>query len=365
MHWILVGKEAPGTKTGGLNRYVEGFAPAMRHAGVEVTEVFLGSVESGQGSSGLARIWRSFLLGIRTKGVDVIDSHFAMYGMPFVMGALLRARLRAVQPPVVVVHFHGPWGDESAIASRTNRSIGLTVKRGMERWVLGRAAVVVVLTKVFAQEAARTGADPSKIAIIPPGVGEFWSQRSSEPVDEGSVKLLCVRRLTERMGHERLIRMLHTMNFRVDGRAVCLEVVGTGELESHLKSVTQGLGRSDSVRFHGRLSDIELRAIAHTCTAAVVPTLALEGFGLVVLEAMAMGLPVISTGQGGLSEAMGPWARVPFLFSLQEPDSLHAAVRAVSIPGRATLGHEVREYALRHTWEQVARRTLDTVSTKS
>ncbi len=68
---------------------------------------------------------------------------------------------------------------------------------------------------------------------------------------------------------------------------------------------------------------------------------------------MATSVPVISTGQGGLGEAMGPWAREPFVFDIADTKSLERAiVAAVDLDSRQ-LG-EMRDYARSHAWPAVA-----------
>ncbi|MDT0117730.1 glycosyltransferase family 4 protein [Microbacterium sp. PRF11] len=363
MKWIVIGKEEPGEKTGGLNRYVEGYVPALKAVGESVETRFFGTPGSGSSSSASVRMLRAFADGFRISDADVIDVHFAMYGMPYLVSALSKTWAFRRRRPRVVIHFHGPWGDESAVAAGSNKGLSVWAKRGMERWALSRADTVIVLTETFAREAVRAGARSDAVVVISPGVDDVWGTVSRR-IAPGSDKidLLCVRRLTARMGHEALIRALHEVGFTVDGRAVRLHIVGVGELQQELTTLSSNLGREQNVLFHGRLSDQDLRDLGASCSAAVVPTLALEGFGLVVLEAMAMGLPVISTGQGGLSTAMGPWARHPFIFSLYEPTSLVDAISSVMPEESPDLASEVKSYASAHTWSKVAHETVVAVS---
>src|SRR5207249_5828406 len=65
----------------------------------------------------------------------------------------------------------------------------------------------------------------------------------------------------------------------------------------------------DRVRFVGRIDDGQLLACYRAADVAVVPSVALEGFGLVVLEALACGTPVIASEVGGLPEVLSPLDR--------------------------------------------------------
>lgn len=346
--------------SGGLNRYVDGYVAALDRNGEDVTVVLPGARAKSRRFSAGRRIWWSFLQGLRSSGVDVIDSHFAMYGVPLVVGVGVKRIITLRRSrPVLIVHFHGPWADESAVAYGGERAVGTGIKRRMERSLLRRADQVVVLTNAFAKEALKAGAIERSIQVVSPGVSSDWFQQDATGrVDSGRIRLLCVRRLTPRMGHLRLLQMLEELQFKVSGCDVDLHIVGVGEVQQELQDFLRSKGRLSQVTLHGRLSDDDLIALARRVDAAIVPTMALEGFGLVVLESMAMGLPVISTGQGGLSEAMGPWAHPPFIFSLNDVSSLSDAIRSVTVDAPGDLGAQVAAYAASHTWEQVAERTV-------
>src|SRR5579862_893900 len=90
-------------------------------------------------------------------------------------------------------------------------------------------------------------------------------------------------------------------------------------MEASLKKQARGL---PNVRFHGRLPDAELKRLMSCCWAAVFPCY--EDFGLVPVEAMAAGLPVIAYSVGGASETVSNVGGV--LFDQQTPDSLAEAI---------------------------------------
>jgi glycosyltransferase involved in cell wall biosynthesis len=70
----------------------------------------------------------------------------------------------------VVVHFHGPWAQESAAAGETGR-LRLGIKRELERWVYHRAEAVVTLSSAFKRLIVnKYGTPPWCVHVVPPGV---------------------------------------------------------------------------------------------------------------------------------------------------------------------------------------------------
>lgn len=102
-----------------------------------------------------------------------------------------------------------------------------------------------------------------------------------------------------------------------------LQIVGKGPDEAKLKNLAEG---SRNITFHGRLSDDELLKLMSWCRAVIFPNY--EDFGIVPVEAMAAGLPVVAFAQGGAAETVPEDCGV--LFHEQTPDALAAAIRALA-----------------------------------
>ncbi|MCC6357327.1 MAG: glycosyltransferase family 4 protein [Phycisphaerales bacterium] len=81
---------------------------------------------------------------------------------------------------------------------------------------------------------------------------------------------------------------------------------GDGPLRPTLEALARELGVSDRVRFMGRLSDPDLKLAYQAADLFVLPTLALECFGLITVEAMSFGVPVIGTDAGATPEILEP-----------------------------------------------------------
>jgi glycosyltransferase involved in cell wall biosynthesis len=110
-----------------------------------------------------------------------------------------------------------------------------------------------------------------------------------------------LRRHEERYGIDIAIRAMaplastHTWLFYVGG---------DGALRPKLEALARELGLSDRVRFTGRLTDEELSLAYQAADAFLLPTNSLECFGLIILEALACGCPVIATDAGAIPEIM-------------------------------------------------------------
>lgn len=105
-----------------------------------------------------------------------------------------------------------------------------------------------------------------------------------------------------------------------------LNVVGTGTSERRLRDLANGEG---NIVFHGRIPDDRLKVLMSRSRAVIFPSY--EDFGLVPVEAMAAGLPVVAFGKGGACETLTEETSV--LFTEQTPEALCGAVEELS--GRA------------------------------
>jgi glycosyltransferase involved in cell wall biosynthesis len=288
---------------------------------------------------------------------DLVDAHFALYALwPVLVGALRRKPL--------VVHFQGPWAEESLSASDPGRLV-FAGKHVIERLVYRRANELVVLSAAFKRVLVeRYGVAPWRVRVLPPGVeldqflpGDRDRARAALGVEPERWVALTVRRLVPRMGLDVLIEAWAKVAM-ASGDALLL-VAGNGPCRSELEAQVDQLGITKNVRFLGRVSDDDLVACYRAADTCVVPTVALEGFGLVVLEALACGTPVIATDEGGLPEALDG-LDISLVVPARDPSALAGRLQAardgtLPLPSR----ERCRRYAEGFSWTQVAERTID------
>jgi glycosyltransferase involved in cell wall biosynthesis len=286
---------------------------------------------------------------------DVIDAHFALYAAgPLLLGP--RRRLP------VVFHFQGPWARESVAAGDGSR-LRWAIRHRLERRVLRRADAHVTLSRAFARLLLEEyGVSPWEVHVIGPGVelerftpGPRAEARSRLGVGEDAFLAASIRRLVPRTGVDGLLDAWERVADSLPAGSVLL-VVGDGPMREEL---TERAGRpplAGRVRVMGRLSDEQLVEVYRAADVAVVPSVSVEGFGLVVLEAAACGTPSIVTDVGGLPEVAGgldPSLVVPALDPAALAERLGAAARGALPDRRLT-----RSYAERFAWPGVAERHL-------
>jgi glycosyltransferase involved in cell wall biosynthesis len=116
--------------------------------------------------------------------------------------------------------------------------------------------------------------------------------------------VLCVRRLVARMGLDLLVTAFATVLDRHPGAV--LAIAGRGYQRGALERRVRQLGIAPAVRFLGFVPDEELPLWFRAADLFVLPSVSLEGFGMVTLEALAAGTPVLATPIGASPEVLGP-----------------------------------------------------------
>jgi glycosyltransferase involved in cell wall biosynthesis len=224
----------------------------------------------------------------------------------------------------LVHHFQSPWHEEFLVKRNAyfrkvkikNKAVA-HVMRYMERRILLRASGIIVLSEYMRRKARHTHNCPeNRIVKIPGGVdlqryhlppgGKAPAKRAAK-LPANKVVFLTVRNLVPRMGLDTLIESFSQSSvLREKG---LLLIGGKGFLEDRLKSQVETANLQGAVRFLGRIPEELLPQLYQACDFFVLPTRDLEGFGLVILEAMASGTPVLGTPTGAIPEVLGAFDR--------------------------------------------------------
>ncbi len=304
----------PDEKGNGLDRVFYALTHHLPDAGVGVQGLVVGADDVAQRTDGAVRAFAakeaSLVRRLRAMrqaarilpsgAVDVVAGHFALFTYP-VLGALRDVPL--------VMHFHGPWAAESAAEGQG----GLAVKAKwmLERAVYRRATRFIVLSEAFRNVLVTSyGIDPDRVRIVRGGVNlerfavatsrRAVRERLGWPTDRPTI--LVVRRLSRRMGLENAIDAMDRV--RKAYPDALLMIAGSGPLRDDLARRIAERGLEHHVRLLGFVPEDDLPAAYAAADFSLVPTVALEGFGLITVESMASGTPVIVTNIGGLPEVV-------------------------------------------------------------
>jgi glycosyltransferase involved in cell wall biosynthesis len=292
---------------------------------------------------------------------------------PFTYFALLATgRLRGL--PVLHV-FHSPAHAEYRLARKGKHPAatapGAAARLLVERACVAKAGKVMTLSRYMANKVMRIyGAPREKIAVNPGGVD---LTRFHPPDDRaglkarlghppGSVHFLTVRNLEPRMGLDNLL--LAMAELVSQGVKAHLTVGGTGPLAEDLAALAGSLRLGGSVRFTGYIPGEALADHYGAADYFVLPTRELEGFGLVTVESLACGTPVLGTPVGGTLEILSGFDS-SFLFASPSPQDIARgmagamASRGAKSPEYFALRERCREHArARYSWERHTKELL-------
>lgn len=368
MRTLQIGDDWVAEKLGGLGRVYYELMRALPATGTSVQGLVVGSAEVTSSTEGrvvafarpdefiltrLRKLRQQALAELDAKKIDVIVCHFALYGFP------IADRLRSMP---TVVHFQGPWAGESDVEG--SAALASRCKAFVERTVYSKADRLIVLSQAFQQELSHRYRVPEeRIRVVPAGIDpeRFHIElpkseargRMGWPSDRPI--LLTVRRLVRRMGLENLVEAMKTVVLRQPDALLLMG--GSGPIAAELQQRIVALGLEQNIRLLGRIDDANLPLAYRAADLTVVPSQALEGFGLITLESLASGTPVFVTPVGGLPEVVQPFApQCVFADALSATmaGTLLEALRGErSLPG----SRECRAYAVEgFAWSRIAER---------
>ena len=262
--------------------------------------------------------WRTVREALGESAFDIVHVHEAL------PGSLVGPAAHRRGIPVVYT-FYAPWGAEWSGAFLARRPafrrapLNLAARafaaylRMIEGRSLRRASRIVDLSRFTRDILIRDyPVPPERIVQIPGGVDierfrphpDRRELRRRLGLDESALVMLTVRRLVSRMGLDNLLSAMALL--KPGFPKIKLLIGGVGGLRDRLEAMSVEKGLGDTVTFLGSVPDADLPAYYQAADLFVLPTLELEGFGLVTLEALACGTPVVGTPAGATPEILGP-----------------------------------------------------------
>jgi glycosyltransferase involved in cell wall biosynthesis len=330
MKLLQVGASWFGHQLSGLERYYAELVTHLPSFGIEVTGLVyelkdppnvkgLSLVSLGTQNKSIARQYldqRRLLKVHLCNGIDLVASHCAPSLFP---------GLRQLGDKPLICHFHGPRYLERTVEGANAVSVRLL--KHIEHKVYARADHAITLSNYMKRVLAGTYAFPKdKISVIPGGVNihRFKSCLSREearrrlelPCDRPII--LTVRRLERRMGLHNLIQAM--VEVARTFPEVLLLIAGKGALKNELDQHIQSKKLCASIRRIGAVTDQVLPLLYRAVDFSIVATTAYEGFGLILVESLASGTPVLGTPQGAIPEVLGPLSESLMLKSAAPQD---------------------------------------------
>ena len=312
---------------------------------------------------------------IKKNSFDLVHFHITLPSI----GVLLSKKARAIPK---IYTYYGSWCQEFKLESQARASRYRKVKRDlyivyakslyhpmrlMQRMVVRKSLKTILLSEYSKGTLLgdlSPGISQSRITLIPAGVD---TERFKPPVDKLKIKrelgldphkftLFTVRRLVPRMGLEELI---HAMKILVEHfGGIHLIIGGRGILESQLKRLAGSLRLREYITFIGYIDEEKLPLYYQAADVFVLPTKGLEGFGLVTIEALACGTPVLATPVGANLETVGTFDK-NLLFTGADTESMAKRILKFISSHKTNngLSEKYRKFAMQnYSWNKIVGR---------
>lgn len=299
---------------------------------------------------------------------DIIHSHYWMSG-------IAAASLSDGWAGLPIVHMFHTLGEMKNRIARTDEEREGVYRIEGERQVLRRVDRVVVATIAeLTQLRFLYKANAKKLVVIPPGVdvSHFYPIPADEARAYIGLKpedrmILFVGRIEPLKGVDTLLEAMSCLQMK-ESRPVHLAIIGGDPAASpedmnaemaRLKNLCEVLGLDQSVVFLG-VRDQDKLSYYYSAAEVVVMPSHYESFGMVALEAMACGTPVIASEVGGLGYLVRD-GETGFTIPDQEPEALCEKLSWLLNDKElhATMSKRAVEYAQDYAWEKIAKQIVE------
>ena len=297
----------------------------------------------------------------RIDGFDVVHLHY-----PFIFGAeltLLGRLSRRRRDQALLVHYKNRLvadGVRGAMFEAYEHTVAPALIRAADRVCVlspDHAASVPYLRRAGER-------DPAKLVVMPNGVdSELFSPGSGAEVRErlgipAEATVAAFVATLDRAHHFKRLDLAIDALARLDDPSVHLIVAGGGELLEGFRAGAAEAGLADRVHFLGAVPHPELPAVLRAADLFLLTTEPPESFGIVVIEAMACGLPAIASDYPGVRAVVDP-GETGLLVERGNPDAVAAALsELVGDPERRrAMGERGRRKALDEwSWPRLVER---------
>lgn len=216
------------------------------------------------------------------RKADIIHAHWTFAG-------LIAVLIKKVLHKKVIITVHG---SDLAIAKK-----GLLNK--ITKFILNEADILTAVSQSLAKEVSNQLKIEKNVLVIPNGISEDFLNVRRRSTHGKLNRIVFIGRLHRSKGIDTLLKALNILNKRMP--EVGLVVVGGGDNEGDLRKLAKELDVDDKTSFIGEVGRSKIPVLLEKSDVLILPSRR-EGFGVVLIEAMASGLPVIGSDTGGISE---------------------------------------------------------------
>lgn len=298
----------------------------------------------------LARIWAQFVIPTRFRDVDLV--HFTKNLSVF--GLRCPSIITIHDLTVLVFPQFSPWSD-------------VIYWKTVERWSIRAAKLIIAVSKNTANDVEKFyGKDPNSIKVIYHGKSDKFSPASEQEIQKIKKKynlsenyIITVGRIDVKKNLTGMVKAFSTLQTKIspDYQLVLVGEVYKKCEDINLLPTIAALKIQDKVHMLGRVPDEDLVPLYSGAQVCAFPSLH-EGFGLVGLEAMACGVPVITHNSSAILEVVGNAG-----LQVDATDVLALAQALASIINNPQLRHEMiiagLERAKIFKWNITASQTLE------
>jgi glycosyltransferase involved in cell wall biosynthesis len=318
MNILLLSNMYPSKKDGLFGVFVKNFKEKLESQGANFTNMV---VIKGKTSNPAKKTLRYayYYTKVLYQGVfskaDFIYVHYLSHNAPLIimLGTLFKK--------TIVVNIHG--SDISEFS--TNSLVGKLNKKAL------LACKLIVVPSFYFSEILKKGyleKDFKKVVVYPSGginLDIFRSIKNETIASKSNLKLVLTSRIDSGKGWDVFLRSISLLI--IEGYHVTATIIGQGNKEKEMESLIQELKLQQEVTFLGLLAQNEISKIYADQHVFVFPTLLNESLGLVGLEAMACGLPVIGSNIGAPSAYIKEGEN-GFLFEPNNASALSQKIKA-------------------------------------
>ncbi|HEY6516064.1 MAG TPA: glycosyltransferase [Steroidobacteraceae bacterium] len=277
---------------------------------------------------------------VKSAGAERLHAHFGTNSAEVAM------LVHSLGGPPYSFTVHGP--------EEFMRALGLPEK-------IRRASLVIAISSFCRSQLCLSAPyeDWPKIHIVRCGLEQAFHQGVDNRLPAGAARLCCVGRLAEAKGQPLLIQAAARLAERnIDFQLV---LAGDGPLRATLESLIDGFQLRDRVRITGWISSAQVREELLASRAMVLPSFA-EGLPVVIMEAMALHRPVLTTYVAGIPELVTP-GETGWMFPAGSVDDLALAMeQCLACPDEeiARMGEAAHRRVIRlHSIDEEARKLAD------